>query len=234
MPRVTKHPQVRRAELLDVAFELSRRHGFEAVSVEQITRAAGVAKGTFYHYFASKSELREHVVGRFGDSLFAHLTDALAQARGTGAQRLGALMVAAAAYKQTHADLGYAAYLFRDENYALRHRLYDSLRERTRAVLLPVIREGSGDGSISVVDAESATDLVLLLWFDAADRLWGRAIEAADSAAFAAIMVAGSAAITQAQERILGVPDGTYSIPVTPELVTTIEQLHAKLDRTHP
>lgn len=232
MARITKHPLVRREELLDVAFELCRSHGFEAMSVEQVTQAAGVAKGTFYHYFGSKADLQEQLVGRFGDSLFNHLTEALAGTGGNGAERLGRLMTAAAAYKGSHADLGYATFLFREENFALRHRLYDAWRERARAVLAPVITSGVADGSFHVADADAATDLVLLLWFDAADHLWKRALEALDAAAFVQVMTAGGAAISQAQERILGVPDGSYAVPIPPELVNAIEQLYSHPVRT--
>lgn len=232
MARITKHPLVRREELLDVAFELCRSHGFEAMSVEQVTQTAGVAKGTFYHYFDSKADLQEQLVGRFGESLFNHLTDAIDGVAGDGAQRLGRLMTASAAYKSGQADLGYASFLYREENFALRHRLYDAWRERARAVLEPVIASGVADGSFHVADADAATDLVLLLWFDAADHLWKRALEAPDATAFVQVMTAGGAAISQAQERILGVADGTYTLSIPPELISTIEQFHSRLVRT--
>ena len=74
MARVTKAPEVRREELLDVAFELCRSHGFEAMSVEQVTQSAGVAKGTFYHYFSSKDDLQVQLVRRLGEALFDHLS----------------------------------------------------------------------------------------------------------------------------------------------------------------
>ena len=232
MARITKHPLARREELLDVAFELCRSHGFEAMSVEQVTQTAGVAKGTFYHYFGSKADLQEQLVGRFGESLFNHLTEAIDGVAGDGAHRLGRLMTASAAYKSGQADLGYAAFLYRAENFALRHRLFDAWRERARAVLEPVIAAGVADGSFHVADADAATDLVLLLWFDAADHLWKRALEALDAAAFVQVMTAGGAAISQAQERILGVPDGSYAVPIPPELVNAIEQLYSHPVRT--
>lgn len=74
MARVTKAPDVRREELLDVALKLCMSVGFDAMSVEQITATAGVAKGTFYHYFRSKDDLEAQLVRRFGESLLAHLS----------------------------------------------------------------------------------------------------------------------------------------------------------------
>jgi len=229
--RVTKAPEVRREELLDLALELCRTDGYEAMSVEQVTQAAGVAKGTFYHYFTSKADLQSQLVRRFGASLFAHLTAAATHAEGSAAHRLRGIMDAAAAYKSRYADASQAAFLYRAENYELRHRLFQEWREQARLVLLPVITDGVADGSMHVASAEGATDIVLLLWIDAADDLWARALRAADAEAFTQVMVDGSASILQAQERVLGLPEGTFAMPIGPEVLHLIRQLHAKLDR---
>ena len=46
-----------RGALLREGMRLLARQGFAATTVDQIASAAGVAKGTFYNYFASKEEL---------------------------------------------------------------------------------------------------------------------------------------------------------------------------------
>ncbi|MBX0331227.1 TetR/AcrR family transcriptional regulator [Oscillochloris sp. ZM17-4] len=43
------------------AIALFREQGFAATTVEQITQAAGVAKGTFFTHFASKELLLDHI-----------------------------------------------------------------------------------------------------------------------------------------------------------------------------
>ena len=98
-------------------------------------------------------------------------------------------------------------------------------------MLLPVITDGVADGSIHVASAEGATDIVLLLWLDAADQLWTRAVRAADADAFAQVLVDGSVSILQAQERVLGLPEGTFAMPIGPDVIHLIKQLHATLDR---
>ncbi len=230
-PRVVKDPDVRRDELLDTAFELCRSHGFDTMNVEQVTQAAGVAKGTFYHYFSSKDDMLEQLVRRFGDSLFDRLSAAAAQAEGTGSQRLRAVMAAAGSYKLGNADIAYASFLYSDGNLPLRHRLFQAWRERARQVLLPVIAQGAADGSFSVFSVEAATDVVLLLWFEAADQLWTRALGAADIDTFVDVMLNGAATIYQAQERILGVPEGTYAVPIDAHLTEITRQLYRRLDR---
>lgn len=46
-----------RKKLVDTALELIRQKGFGAINVEDITSAAGVAKGTFYVYFKRKEDI---------------------------------------------------------------------------------------------------------------------------------------------------------------------------------
>lgn len=46
-----------RETLLDTAFELFTEHGFDNVTVEDITNRAGVSKGTFYSHFTAKESV---------------------------------------------------------------------------------------------------------------------------------------------------------------------------------
>lgn len=224
-PRVTKDPDVRRDELLDIAWELCRDDGFEAMSIDQLTRTAGVAKGTFYLYFASRDALLEALAQRVGEAPFRQLAAAAAAATGTASQRLRLIMNAACTYKVTSADLTDAALLYQPGNLALRHRAFAAWRGHTRRLLLPVVRDGQSDGSLRVTDAEVTTDLLVLLWFEAADQLWKRALDAPDADALGDLILAGDMTLSQAQERMLGVPEGTYAVPEGPELVRRACQL---------
>ncbi|KOS62486.1 TetR/AcrR family transcriptional regulator [Lysinibacillus agricola] len=46
-----------REKLLKTSLDLFNKHGFEHVSVEQITKACNVSKGTFYTHFPSKYDV---------------------------------------------------------------------------------------------------------------------------------------------------------------------------------
>lgn len=46
-----------RASIVDNAMRLFAERGFDSVTVDEITQAAGVAKGTFYSYFSVKSDI---------------------------------------------------------------------------------------------------------------------------------------------------------------------------------
>ena len=65
MARKTKAAVVtdyRREQILDAARRNFARHGLHATTVDQIARAAGVAKGTVYLYYRSKEELLKHAL----------------------------------------------------------------------------------------------------------------------------------------------------------------------------
>jgi AcrR family transcriptional regulator len=47
----------RAAQLADAALPLLLERGVDAVTIDDVTRAAGVAKGSFYRYFGGKEEL---------------------------------------------------------------------------------------------------------------------------------------------------------------------------------
>jgi AcrR family transcriptional regulator len=52
-----------RARVLDAAVELFAHQGYDGTSVSQVIAKAGVAKGGFYHHFASKEALLYEVYG---------------------------------------------------------------------------------------------------------------------------------------------------------------------------
>ncbi|MBI4490372.1 MAG: TetR/AcrR family transcriptional regulator, partial [Deltaproteobacteria bacterium] len=51
--------------LLDASQQLMLAKGFVATTVDEICEAAGVTKGSFFHYFKSKEDLGKSVLDRF-------------------------------------------------------------------------------------------------------------------------------------------------------------------------
>ena len=49
-------------KIMDAAFKLIVKNGYEATSIAMIAREAGVAKGLLYNYFSSKQDLLEQLV----------------------------------------------------------------------------------------------------------------------------------------------------------------------------
>jgi TetR/AcrR family transcriptional regulator, transcriptional repressor for nem operon len=163
MPR-TKPPQQRRSDLLDAAQSLVVEKGVAAVTLEDVTRRAGVAKGTFYLYFRSKDDLVTALQQRFSDRM-AERVEAAARNAETWAAKLDACVLACFAdYRDTYElhDV-----LFHHSGMADRH-MYDDDSGPSLSRLVGAIRDllvaGVEAGAYRVDDPE----LTAVLLFSAA------------------------------------------------------------------
>lgn len=92
MARIVKAPEERRAEIVETADRLFREIGYAKCSVDQIIREIGVAKGTFYYYFKSKSDILQAIVDRTLSQI-VELADSVANdASLTAMQKMEALL----------------------------------------------------------------------------------------------------------------------------------------------
>lgn len=166
-PRRRLPPTERREELLDAAVEVLSDQGPTGVKVEDITNAAGTAKGNFYRYFASVDELlvavRDHLLDQYIAALVAR--------------------------REANPDAGWwqviddEAHRFLDYHVGL-GPLHDVLfhspaadahppsRERSAGLLLgELIAAGAADGSFRADDPETLGELLFHTLHGAADTI---------------------------------------------------------------
>ena len=62
-----RRADMRRASLIEAAGALFVENGVEATTMDEVAARAGVAKGTFYHYFDTKADLLDALRTRFSD-----------------------------------------------------------------------------------------------------------------------------------------------------------------------
>jgi AcrR family transcriptional regulator len=72
LKRITKHPHERREDLINAAISVFAAKGLHEATVADVTKAAGVAKGTFYLYFTSKEHLLAALKERFVHEALEH------------------------------------------------------------------------------------------------------------------------------------------------------------------
>lgn len=87
------HPT--RHELLDAAAAVADREGLGALTINEVTRVAGLAKGTFYVHFADRGALLVELHRRFHDDLYAAIaasTSALPPGPARARARIGAFL----------------------------------------------------------------------------------------------------------------------------------------------
>lgn len=100
--------ELRRETIYLAAVDLFRRQGFEDTRVEQITQAAGVAKGTFFNYFPTKEDVLLYIGERHMMRLGAALNNGAGKELGrerSAVAGLKALLAALAAGLAEDRDL---------------------------------------------------------------------------------------------------------------------------------
>ncbi len=75
----TRPPEVRRNELMGAAQHLFLEYGVAAATIEQITAAAAVAKGTFFLYLSSKEDILAALGDRYGEEHLERIKSAVAE-----------------------------------------------------------------------------------------------------------------------------------------------------------
>lgn len=63
--RISKEPEVRKQEIIDVAMKVFAEKGYEAATMKDIAREANVVAGLCYHYFQNKQELYKTAVTQY-------------------------------------------------------------------------------------------------------------------------------------------------------------------------
>jgi len=127
--------EIRRQELIEAAVAVFSAKGVAAASVDDIVRAAGVAKGTFYLYFATKDDAVNAVASRMVDAVADRIEAAATDPARSPLERLLAF---GASFRQV-GDEPYERDLIevfhRPENRAL----HDRVGERALARLTPTV-----------------------------------------------------------------------------------------------
>ncbi|MFD5425706.1 TetR/AcrR family transcriptional regulator [Streptomyces sp. NPDC127084] len=144
--------QATRAKLYEAAVTLIAEQGFSATTVDEIAERAGVAKGTVYYNFKSKTELFEELL-RYGVGLLASSLQAAAEETeergGTSVEALDSMVRAGLVFIDRYPAFTqlYVAELWRT-NRAWQSTLL-VVRQQAVAVVETVLREGVERGELS-------------------------------------------------------------------------------------
>jgi TetR/AcrR family transcriptional regulator, cholesterol catabolism regulator len=230
MPRVIKHPDIRRAELLDRASALFVQHGYDNVSLNDLIADAGVSKGAFYHWFPSKDALISALAQHSAREGFAVIEEALAQCRGNALDRLNAVLRAGFDVKMkmgTPELLAAAVSLLRPDNAHLYARIVTAEEDLFRPVLTRLISEGVAEGIFDTFDPEGVADMI----YGLAARTNSNIVDVLDAADESARDHAIDVLTTRfrlhglATDRVLGLPDGSITTLTHTQVETMVTAL---------
>ncbi|MBV8279934.1 MAG: TetR/AcrR family transcriptional regulator, partial [Verrucomicrobia bacterium] len=217
MPRVIKHPDLRRSEILNHSLALFLSRGYDNVSLNDIIADAGISKGVFYHYFLSKEALLAALADRFAHQTLAQLDDVLTDRTLNVLQRLNGFLARGTRIKTELAPGAWAVFgaLFRPENQGLYRRVVAASETLFRPILTDIISQGVKEHLFKTDDPEGVADLLQQLasnTYSFVTRIAGAATGQEKQEALKAFhrrLRLNGVVI----DRLLGLPDGTLYVP---------------------
>jgi AcrR family transcriptional regulator len=162
----TKHEIVwefRNAEILEAARKVFAQNGYNEASVEAIAREAGLAKGTLYLYYHSKSEIYWAAL-KSGLTALAEEIESRVQAAGTIEAKIRAFMETKIAYFERNRDF-FRIYYAEAGNVvkhpAYSHEHFQDLYLQQMSVLMGALKKAMKRKAVRKVRAEAAAFAIL-------------------------------------------------------------------------
>jgi AcrR family transcriptional regulator len=175
----------------DVAFAIFAERGFDAASMEDVARAAGITKASIYHHVPSKEALLARGLERALQALFGVLEEPAARA-GTARARLAHIVQRVA--EITMSMRAEVSVLFRVRGNSTTERDAMERRRTFDAIVTELVREAQGAGEVRP-DVEAAMIVRLIFGMSNSVVEWyrpgGRTPAAEIAAAVEAIAFAG-------------------------------------------
>lgn len=157
MTRIVKKPTERRAEIIQAAKRLFQTQEYEKTSMQEIMDELQIAKGTIYHYFASKEALFEAVIEDIAQENCQTMQKQLA-APGNALEKMKRLVEAGRiATDNPHI----MQTLHNPANQALHTRLLATLITKQAPLYAELIRQGSLEGHFTTDQPLECAEFIL-------------------------------------------------------------------------
>lgn len=160
-----------RQHIIDVARSLMTHKGYTAVGLTELLAAAGVPKGSFYHYFRSKDEFGQALLEEYFQEYLSRVDVELAR-DGNGAERLlSYLRYWAETQAFDHTDQKCLVVKLGAEVCDLSENMRAVLEKGTALIIERITRcveQGKADGSIAALtDAPVLAGALYQMWLGA-------------------------------------------------------------------
>lgn len=217
MARIVKDPDERRSELIACAQKLFYSKGYESTSVRDIVDEIGVAKGTFYYYFDSKTAVLEAVVDELIAQAQAILQEIVADETLAAIPKWIQAFQVVGNWKIERKDemIALLRLLQRDENVLLRHKRWMQATQVLSPELAKIIAQGVEEGVFETEFIQDSAEMALAITQPLRDTIYDTLLNPDKYDDPAALTWRKITAVQTAIERVLGAPPG--SLPIIDE-----------------
>jgi AcrR family transcriptional regulator len=217
MTRIVKAPDERRSELIAYAQKLFYSKGYESTSVRDIVDEIGVAKGTFYYYFDSKTAVLEAVVDELIAQAQAILQEIVADETLAAIPKWIRAFQVVGNWKIERKDEMIALFrlLQKDENVLLQHKMWMQATQVLSPELAKIIAQGVEEGVFETEFIQDSAEIALGTAQPFRDTIYDTLLNPDKYDDPAALAWRKITAVQTAIERVLGAPPG--SLPIIDE-----------------
>lgn len=152
-----KQAEITKNKIYNCGVKLMRKHGFDNITVEQISKQAGVSVGTYYYYFESKFDLFSEIYKR-ADDYFINEVEGKLKAEDSKGKIVE--------YFEKYAEYNYADGIDMVKKlYTSDNKMFITKGRNMQNVLQAIIEGGQQKGEIS--ESESAAEITRMLFITA-------------------------------------------------------------------
>lgn len=152
-----KQAEITKNKIYNCGVKLMRKHGFDNITVEQISKQAGVSVGTYYYYFESKFDLFSEIYKRADDYFVNEVAGKLKAEDSKGK---------IVEYFEEYAEYNYADGIDMVKKlYTSDNKMFITKGRNMQNVLQSIIEDGQQKGEIS--ESESAAEITRILFIAA-------------------------------------------------------------------
>ena len=159
MTRITKRPQERRRELVDTAERLFLEKGYDRTSVNDIVTEINVAKGTFYHYFKSKTEILGAVVEKNIAVLEEEFRSIINRDDMDSPQKLNEMLNCSFRWYRGKEEL--LVFIHQESNAVPHYNFEEMTYARLAPPIVEVVAKGVGEGRFDVPYPTQTAEVIL-------------------------------------------------------------------------
>ena len=168
-----KKGDARRGELLATAERLFYTKGYEKTSVQDILTEMNFSKGGFYHHFDSKLSVLEAICEMRAQESCALAERTAAQAEGTAADKLNAVLMDSAML--TGGNAGFVSLMlqvaYREDGALMREKMKACQLGSMQGVLERILAEGAAKGEFFVTDIPATAEMILRMHLQFTDEI---------------------------------------------------------------
>ena len=173
MSRSVKLYDERRQEILETAQRLFYSQGYEATSIQSIIDQVGIAKGTFYHYFSSKTHLLDELVNYLVSSTMQPIEPLIYQPDLNALEKLHQFFFSLESWKLENKEflLNILRAWYSDDNIVFRTRLERTQLNSFSKKFALIIEQGCQEGLFKTDNPPALAHIILAIMQDFSHRL---------------------------------------------------------------